>query len=145
MSALRSRLQGTPSLRDFLHRSKVLSQYRTFLRELVGLDKTTATEIRVQIREAYEMQRSEKNLANRKAALQEGARQLQFLRTYVGTTRRAQEAAGMAPGESWVGTGEAWDVRGRIGEGWAWSSDAPAEAGSDSTKGVGRVTTKQPK
>lgn len=141
---------GALGLRDFIHRSKVLTQYRQFMRELVGIDPATASELRAQIRDAFEKNRHEKNLANRKAALAEGTRQLQFLRTYVGTARRAQEAAGMAPGESWVGSGETWDVRGRIGEGWAWSSSTSAsspsssDSGEGEVRGVGRVTTKEP-
>ena len=153
LQKMASRLRGGAALglRDFIHRSRVLSQYRMFMRELVGIEAGTAAELRAQIREAFEKNRDEKNLANRKAALAEGTRQLQFLRTYVGTARRAQEAAGMAPGESWVGSGETWDVRGRIGEGWAWSpsstpSDSPPAAVEEEevVRGVGRVTTKEP-
>ena len=125
--------KATLSLRDFIHRSTVLTLYRDFMRELRGLDPVVLQEMRSEIRREFAKNKNETSKAARKSCLQEGNRQLQFLRTYAGTARRAREVAGVNEGEnSWVGSGESWDVKGRIGEGWAW--DDPDNAG------VGRIS-----
>jgi hypothetical protein len=162
----RSRLpKAALGLRDFLRRGAVLAQYRSFLREVRGVeDPSSRREMRAQIRSGYEANRLERSPANIKAALTEGARQLQFLRSYAGTARRGPsppataKGAGVGAGagagsggqqghghshggvpcsgdhshdggdfgekpkaeESWVGTGEPDDIRGRLGDGWPW-------------------------
>lgn len=118
------------NLRDFMHRSRVLALYRSFLRELVGLDPSAAQEMRGQIREGFRKHIGETNKANQKSLMNDASRELQFVRTYVGTARRARQAAGVGQDESsWVGTGEEWDVRGRIGNDWAWERDEDAPKG----------------
>ena len=132
------RLKGSLGLREFMHRSRVLSQYREFMRELKGMEATAAHELRVQVRTGFDKGKAERNVGNQKAMLLDGTRQLQFLRTYAGTARKPAAADGplspsfstppsgtgggssSSPG-SWVGTGEEWDVRGRLGEAWPWS------------------------
>lgn len=122
----------TLSLAEFIHRSKVLQQYRSFLRELRGVDVAAAAELRDQIRASFKKHKDERNRAQRAQLLSEGARQLIFVRTYVGTARKAQQAAGVEgmPG-TWVGSGDVHDVRGRIGEGWPWGGkNVPGQASS---------------
>jgi hypothetical protein len=129
--------RGALGLRDFLHRSRVLAQYREFMRELrcLGPDSTAAKEMREQIREGFAKYAGERNRASQRQLLADGARQLQFLRSYVSTAQRAQRAAGVeALPDTWVGSGDGWDIRGRIGEGWAWEEPrAPdgADVGTD--------------
>jgi hypothetical protein len=101
------------SLRDFMQRSRVLSQYRAFLRELHGLDSAAAKEMRAQVGAAFRERAGDRSGA--RAHLAEGERQLQFVKSYCSTAR-----AGAAMGSSWVGTGDAFDQKGRLGSGWPW-------------------------
>jgi hypothetical protein len=123
-------------LRDFIHRSRVLALYRSFMRELVGLDPAAGAEMRARVREGFVKHAAETNKAAQKALLADGARELQFVRTYVGTARRARAAAGVQSDEaSWVGTGESYDIRGRIGADWPWGGDV----GASQSAGAGSV------
>lgn len=124
MSGVRRRLpKDALSLRDFLHKSQVLKQYRAFLRELQGLDPTTVAELHKQIKDAYRENANERNRANMKALLAEGERQLVFVRSYIGTARKVDPATIGKTDPTWVGTGDDDDIRGRIGEGWPWGGD----------------------
>ena len=111
MSSLRSR--PALSLRDFMQRSRVLSLYRAFLRELHGIDTAAVADMRRQISEAF--RRNAGDRAGARGHLAEGERQLQFVKSYVSTAR-----AGAEMGSTWVGTGEAFDQKGRLGAGWPW-------------------------
>jgi hypothetical protein len=101
------------SLRDFMNRSRVLSQYRAYLRELRGIDSAAAVDMRRAIGAAFRQRASDR--AGARGHLAEGERQLQFVKSYASTAR-----AGVAMGSSWVGTGEAFDQKGRLGDGWPW-------------------------
>ena len=125
------------TLQDFLHRSRVLGLYRTFLRELRGLDEAAAREARTRIREGFMRHRGERDRSALRALLADGERELQFVRTYAGTARRASSADSDAAPSSWVGTGEAWDVRGRVGSGWAWEAAEPRIALGGRVSGMG--------
>ncbi len=125
MKAAQSRVSGALSLRDFVHKSKVLSQYRSFLRELRHVDAALRQDLRTQVRTAYRAKVSEASAPARRALLADGQRQLQDLQKYTGVARTAREAAGgvdKLPANTWVGTGEAYDIRGRVGEGFPWGS-----------------------
>lgn len=116
-----------PSFRDFVHRSRVLTQYRSFLRELRGLDATQAREMRAHIRDSFRRAGAPGTAmtgGEKKAALAEGERQLLQLRSYAaGIRKHVENAAAMAPGtDTWVGTGPEDDRRGRVGQGWPWAS-----------------------
>jgi len=83
-------LSKTLNLRDFMRRGQVLSQYRSFQRELRLLPAKSASRVELaqKIREGFQQNKNEKDRAAVKAMLTEGTRQLQFLRTYAGTARR---------------------------------------------------------
>ena len=101
------------SLRDFMQRSRVLSQYRAFLRELHGLDSSAARDMRAQVGAAFRSRAGDR--AGARAHLAEGERQLAFVKSYCSTAR-----AGVEMGSIWVGTGDAFDQKGRLGDGWPW-------------------------
>jgi hypothetical protein len=101
------------SLREFVHRAKVLGMFRDFQRQLLGLDPAVAIELRAQVREGFRKHAGEKDRGNIKTAMMEGSRQLVFLRTYAGTSRWTK--AGQVE-DSWVGTGDPDDVKGRLGD-----------------------------
>lgn len=104
------------SLREFVHRAKVLGMFRDFQRQLQGLDPAVATELRAQVREGFRKHAGEMDRGNIKAAMMEGSRQLVFLRTYAGTARWTKGGAAGGGGDSWVGTGDPDDVKGRLGD-----------------------------
>jgi hypothetical protein len=120
---------SAPSFRDFLHRTRVLQQYRSFLRELRGLDERLVRDLRGQVREGFRKGAATATTgAAKQAALTEGTRQLQMLRTYAGGARKhAENAASMGIRGSWVGTGTPDDVRGRVGVAWPWDGGSDAE------------------
>ena len=120
MSSSRSAVASALTLRDFIHRSKVLTQYRVFMRETVGLDSHVRKELRDQIRNEFKSKANETNRANMKAHLMEGERQLQFLRIYRGT---AKQVPNQGEEQTWVGTVDADDIKGRIGTGWPWNDE----------------------
>jgi len=101
------------NLRDFMNRSRVLSLYRSYMRELYGIDTRAVAELKRTVRDTFKRHASDR--AGARGHLAEGERQLQFVKSYVSTAR-----AGSPQGENWVGTGEAYDIRGRVGSGWAW-------------------------
>lgn len=117
---------GALSLRDFMHRAKVLKSYRDFMRELKGVDAQVQAELRGQIRAKYRASMLEKNRATINARLTDATRELQMLRQYIGGARlKAADAAAAAgaptgPDGTWVGTGDADDIKGRVGESWPW-------------------------
>jgi hypothetical protein len=106
------------SFSKFVLRRRVLAQYRDFLRALVS----APDDLRQQVRIAFRERSSESSAATIKQHLAEGAKQLNFARSFAATNRVGAE--GVRGTETWVGTGEAWDVRGRVGTHWPWSSSS---------------------
>ena len=102
------------SLRDFMNRSRVLSLYRAYMRELHGIDTRAIVELKKTVRDTFKRHASDR--AGARGHLAEGERQLQFVKSYVSTARSGVEAKD----GDWVGTGEAYDIKGRVGSGWAW-------------------------
>jgi len=86
--APRALINSALNLRHFLRRQQVLQLYRSFLRELHGIDRTVALELKKQIRDGFSSNQHVKNANDIKNLINEGNRQLQFVRTYVGTARR---------------------------------------------------------
>lgn len=106
------------SFKQFILRGRVLGQYRDFMRALRHAPQDAAVDLRCQVRDSFRRNANERDGAAIKALLAEGKRQLAFAKSFAANSRDA------VPGESWVGTGEQWDVRGRVGSRWPWSSDS---------------------
>lgn len=106
------------SLRDFINRSRVLTQYRSFLRELRGVEKGASRDLLTQVRDSFKRDKGERDRARCRALMAEGEKQLVLLRTYAGSTRTTPADTPA----TWVGTGDATDIRGRVGSGWPWGS-----------------------
>jgi hypothetical protein len=101
----------------FVLRARVLSQYRDFMRALARAPAPANEDLKKQVRHAFRNHSTERNTATIKQLLAEGTKQLAFARAF------ASSANGGVPsdsGGSWVGTGEVWDVRGRVGTDWPW-------------------------
>ncbi|RYG40165.1 hypothetical protein EON68_04560, partial [archaeon] len=131
---VRTSLRGALGLRDWMHRAAVLSQYRALLRAAASAPApSTRAELTAHVKSNFRSAaaRVGPSALDRKAALAEGAKQLTLLRSYVGTSKVGEVAAAAAGGavpalddtNSWVGTGEEYDIRGRVGSKWPWASN----------------------
>ena len=114
------------SLKDFIHRAKVKAIYRDFFREVRNLDGSVQIELKNAIRKEFKKNIEEKNKETIKASLVEATQQFQILQSYVRTSSKKlnldiSNINGALPTESWVGSGEEYDIRGRLGSQWPWN------------------------
>ncbi len=85
------------------------------MRALTKAPDHASEDLRRQVREAFKKHSSERNAATIKSLLGEGKKQLVYARSF------ASPGEGLA--DTWVGTGEVWDVRGRVGKDWPWGGE----------------------
>ena len=85
--AARRILPPALSLADFIHRSRVLAQYRAFLRALDGVEGAAAVEARTSVRAAFARGAAVTDRADARGLLAEGERELATLRGSTGTVR----------------------------------------------------------
>ena len=111
------------SFKQFMLRGRVITQYRAFMRAISRAPVAARTGLRQEVRDEFRKHVQERNSADIKALLAEGKKQLVFAETLATTANRASIGSASL-GESWVGTGEAWDVRGRVGVHWPWGSSS---------------------
>ena len=88
------------------------------MRALAKAPDATGSDLRRQVREGFRKHANERDGAAIKSLLAEGNRQLAFAKAIPTSNDRA-----VTDSDSWVGTGEAWDIRGRIGTRWPWRGD----------------------
>jgi hypothetical protein len=108
------------SFKQFILRGRVLGQYREFMRALKHAPADTAVELRLQVRDSFRQHAHERDGPTIKALLAEGKRKLTFAKTFAVASSRINAVSG----DSWVGTGEQWDVRGRVGARWPWAANS---------------------
>ena len=108
------------SFKAFVLRGRVISQYREFMRALRQAPESTGDELRGQVRGAFRQHQHERDSATIKALLAEGKKQLVFAKSLAASSAYGSQAGISDDGSSWVGTGEHWDVRGRVGTQWPW-------------------------
>ena len=101
---------SSPSLKDFLQRSKVIRLYRSMLRTVNLLDLSTQADVRQHIREEFRRHAHETDPAKRQALMATGAQQLKYL----------EETAlhAVSPGKPPVE--ESPEEDSRLGQGWPW-------------------------
>lgn len=141
------------SLQYFLNRSRVLSQYREFLRMTSPLESDVRNDVRAQIRAGFEMYRDvsdEKKVSG--VLLRQAREQLKMVEDLVDTAvarqRVAENAAAAAaqsngvrrPAETWMDAAAEDtqvneeekdtqdDIKGRMGVGWPWNSNKSVAA-----------------
>eukprot|EP00956_Cyclotella_meneghiniana_P033848 scaffold99514_cov22-Cyclotella_meneghiniana.AAC.1 len=138
--------ESIPSLSEFIHRSKVLKQYRSFIRLALFLDKrdnsndgTNASrkgECRAaleEVRVAYRLgvDKGRTDALARTMAFTEGERRLKELQSMVGIIPRKQtqssssstshdEEVSYYDPDSWMNIKDEDDKRGRVGVQWPW-------------------------
>lgn len=136
--ASRRPTQEMMSLQDFLHRSKVLNQYRAFTRTLGALERAVTdtpteargrrgvsshyvAEVRAEVRTAFRRAAGEGDPAERRRLLLEGERQLAVLTS----NAYARGARVMMPQGGQGGDGGHGDEPDEpvVGQGWPWERE----------------------
>ncbi|KAL7543662.1 hypothetical protein ACHAXR_013348 [Thalassiosira sp. AJA248-18] len=128
-----------PSLADFMHRAKVLKQYRNFVRLAQFVDdkdsngSTASGECRValeEVRLSYKMgKKKDVDGLSKNMAYSDGERRLRELEAMVGysANKRTQESNAISPEsfdeDSWINIKDEEDPRGRVGVQWPWEKE----------------------
>lgn len=80
-------LEKVPSLKDFMHKQSVVSQYRSFLRTLQTIDDDVwKNQLKKDVQKEFQKNIQQKDPMAVKMAFNEGKRQLAQLQSIVGTT-----------------------------------------------------------
>ena len=110
----RSLPDAVPSLQEFLHKSKVLKQYRSFLRTIRLIDgvedRQTAHH---EVKREFRMHSVLVDPMAKQMAVTQGERKLKQVQSLVGYSFVHEE-------DSWLSTNDREDPRGRVGTGWPW-------------------------
>jgi len=130
-------------LRAFMHRQRVLKQYRSLLRAATALrqvDASSARDARQQVVVSFRKWAGEGDKQHVQTLLREGDSQLEMIKGMLAAanvevpdySRQAVRSAGAAtpqaavPAEDglsggWYGQGPEDDIHGRVGEEWPWN------------------------
>jgi len=131
-----------PSLADFMHRTKVLKQYRNFVRLARFVDGKDAAngssgadpgKIRAaleEVRLSYQLgMKKDVDVLSKSMAYSEGERRLRELEAMVGysANTRSKESNEISlesyDSDSWINIQDEEDPRGRVGLQWPWEQD----------------------
>ena len=103
-----------PSLREFVHKQKVLHQYRHFLKAVNLIeDKQYKLEALQEVTTKFRRDSMETDSLSIQMAVKEGERRLVQVRSLVGYTESNEE-------DSWLNIQDTEDPRGRVGNQWPW-------------------------
>eukprot|EP00978_Attheya_sp_CCMP212_P016192 scaffold42226_cov45-Attheya_sp.AAC.5 len=112
------KLPQVPSLKEFLHRTTVLRQYRAFLRAVAVIPDTPwRIQAQTEVRTTFRRNASETDRMALKMTVADGARRLQQVRSMVGYKNPQTES----DEDSWLNIKDEEDPRGRVGVQWPWS------------------------
>ncbi len=119
-----SKVKEIPSLKDFLHRQKVIHQYRGFLKTLKHVnDEGSKSQILKEIRQsfsAYKYENFDRDDSEQQVAVsmavKEGERRLKEFQSMVGYV----DDMGKSDPDSWINIKDEEDPRGRVGTTWPW-------------------------
>eukprot|EP00579_Thalassiosira_antarctica_P032821 CAMPEP_0201994706 /NCGR_PEP_ID=MMETSP0905-20130828/2453_1 /ASSEMBLY_ACC=CAM_ASM_000554 /TAXON_ID=420261 /ORGANISM="Thalassiosira antarctica, Strain CCMP982" /LENGTH=224 /DNA_ID=CAMNT_0048549727 /DNA_START=9 /DNA_END=683 /DNA_ORIENTATION=+ len=119
-----------PSLADFMHRAKVMKQYRNFVRVAKFVDGTdrsnnnTSGECRAALEEvklSYKLgMKKDIDALSKNMAYSEGERRLRELEAAVGYSANKEQSY---DADSWINIQDEEDPRGRVGVQWPWQRD----------------------
>jgi len=131
-----------PSLADFMHRTKVLKQYRNFVRLARFVDGKDAAngssgadpgKLRAaleEVRLSYKLgMKKDVDVLSKSMSYSEGERRLRELEAMVGysANTRSKESNEISPesydSDSWINIQDEEDPRGRVGLQWPWEQD----------------------
>ena len=103
-----------PSLREFVHKQKVLHQYRHFLKAVNLIeDKQYKLEALQEVTTKFRRDSMETDSLSIQMAVKEGETRLVQVRSLVGYTESNEE-------DSWLNIQDTEDPRGRVGNQWPW-------------------------
>lgn len=112
----RSLPDTVPSLKEFLHKTKVLKQYRSFLRTIRLIDGVEDRQTAYhQVKREFRMHSLLVDPMARQMAITQGDRKLKQVQSLVGYSFTREEEE-----DSWLNTKDSEDPRGRVGTEWPW-------------------------
>jgi hypothetical protein len=112
-------LKDVPSLAEFVHKRRVLHQYRHFLKCIHCIPKEDEQQrqyMRTEVKEQFLSLKDETDALTIQMGIKEGERRLAQLQSMVGYAPTATDD------DSWINTPDAEDPRGRVGTEWPWQS-----------------------
>jgi hypothetical protein len=114
-----------PSLKEFVHRQKVIRQYRGFFRVLKCIDdEQHKVQMKNEIKQSFSILKNANNAIEEEKlaismSLTEGERKLKELKSMVGYVDGKEKS----DPDSWLNIKDKEDPRGRIGSSWPWQKD----------------------
>ena len=111
----RSLPNAAPSLQEFLHKQKVLQQYRSFLKSIRLIKDTSERQNAFQeVNREFKRHAALQDSLATQMAVTDGERKLKQVQSMVGYS------ATMEDEDSWLKTHDPEDQRGRVGTEWPW-------------------------
>mmetsp|Transcript_23497 Transcript_23497/g.32956 ORF Transcript_23497/g.32956 Transcript_23497/m.32956 type:complete len:138 (-) Transcript_23497:80-493(-) len=111
----RSRLGNVPSLKEFVHKTTVLRQYRDFLKAVRLIpDKVDRKPAYMEVRHTFRKLSYETDALSIEMAIKDGERRLKQVQSLVGHNAATKDA------DSWLNIDDKEDPRGRVGVEWPW-------------------------
>jgi hypothetical protein len=116
----RKSLQEVPTMAEFLHKQKVVHQYRQFLKCIHRIpDKDYQSEARLEVQQRYRQLARETDTFAIQMAVREGDRRLAQVQSLTGY---GSTVAATTDKDSWINTPDPEDPRGRVGVEWPWDA-----------------------
>merc|ERR1712232_564503 len=110
-------IEQVPSLKQFMHQTKVKNQYRGFLRAADRIDdEKWKHQVKQDIRKEFHRSLNETDRVVISMATKYGDKRLQELRAMVGY----EDASAVDDPDSWINIKDEEDPRGRTGVEWPW-------------------------
>mmetsp|Transcript_29866 Transcript_29866/g.45804 ORF Transcript_29866/g.45804 Transcript_29866/m.45804 type:complete len:139 (-) Transcript_29866:156-572(-) len=111
----RSRLGNVPSLKEFVHKTTVLRQYRDFLKAVRLIpDDVDRKPVHMEVRDTFRKLSYETDELSVEMAIKDGERRLKQVQSMVGHRAATKDA------DSWLNIDDQEDPRGRVGVEWPW-------------------------
>lgn len=115
-----SKIKAIPSLKDFIHKSKILAQYRSFLRNALRIDdKHSRTQVYNEIRDSFRKYSLETDTFAIKLAMKESERKLIQLRSMVPTHTSSNQITVVISNDDAQANGET-KKDSEVGVLWPW-------------------------
>mmetsp|Transcript_24659 Transcript_24659/g.30327 ORF Transcript_24659/g.30327 Transcript_24659/m.30327 type:complete len:159 (+) Transcript_24659:181-657(+) len=116
-----------PSLQEFMHRQKVVNQYRSFMKVISNKidDDTYNIQMKKEVRGGFKRLVDEKDDMVIAMALKEGNKKLKELKLmvgYVDPSRKNSNSKDNEDPDSWISIDDKEDPRGRVGINWPWDN-----------------------
>jgi hypothetical protein len=114
-SGKRSLPESVPSLTEFVHKQKVLDQYRSFLRSIrLIADERERENAFQEVHREFKTHKALQDPLATQMAVTDGERKLKQVQSMVGSSPAMEDS------DSWLNTQDAGDERGRVGTEWPW-------------------------